>query len=100
LFVYCLLYTFAVAGVLFLGVGEFVLSTITVSSSLLVLRPRPALLDVVEALLSSSFMKSSSTLARFFAHHSCSFAVDASISAMRLRKTVFAWISFADWKMI
>lgn len=48
----------------------------------------------------SSFMKSDWIVARRFSHHAFSDSVVSWISSRRLRTTVLAAISLADWKMV
>lgn len=79
------------------------LSTRTVSSSLTLVFADMicfTLVFSVSAGVSSSFRSSFCMDARRFSHHSFSAAVWAWISSSRLRNTVVAAISLADWKIV
>ncbi len=76
-------------------------STRTVSSSLVLLLAGAAgFVAGAAAGASSSFIKSVLIDARRFSHQSFSACTCAWTSARRFRKTVFAAISLADWKIV
>jgi hypothetical protein len=74
-------------------------STMIASSSLLTLLAA-VFAGVCSPSVSSSFRNSFLIESLRFSHHSFSDSVFAWISSSRFRKTVFAAISFADWKIV
>jgi hypothetical protein len=74
-------------------------STMIASSSLLTLLAA-VFAGVGNPSVSSSFRNSFLIESLRFSHHSFSDSVFAWISSSRFRKTVFAAISFADWKIV